>query len=142
MRTIREIMQSEPIVVQPQDSVHHALELLIEHSISGLPVTDADDHIVGVVSERDVLKLFYEPDGRRDGREQASPWSLYDVEDDPEERRDRLAGEPDAEAKRVFEQLRNALREAADDVRAPERRTAPVDPELAERLRDLGYVEE
>jgi arylsulfatase A-like enzyme len=87
-------------------------------------------------------KLLYEPDGRGDGRDSASPWSLYDVEDDPMERRDRLAGEPDAEAKRVFEQLRNALREAADDVRAPERRTAPVDPELAERLRDLGYVEE
>ena len=62
MTTIREIMQSEPIVVQPQDSVHHALELLIENSISGLPVTDANDCIVGVVSERDVLKLFYEPE--------------------------------------------------------------------------------
>ncbi len=64
MKTIREIMQSETIVVQPEDSVHHALELLIEHSISGLPVTDADNRIVGIISERDVLKLFYEPEAR------------------------------------------------------------------------------
>jgi CBS domain-containing protein len=64
MKTIREIMQSETIAVRPEDSVQHALELLIEHSISGLPVTDAADRIVGVVSERDVLKLFYEPEAR------------------------------------------------------------------------------
>ena len=62
MKTIREIMQSETIAVRPEDSVHRVLELLIEHSISGLPVTNADDHIVGVISERDVLKLFYEPE--------------------------------------------------------------------------------
>jgi len=60
MKSIREIMQSETIVVRPEDSVHRALELLIEHRISGLPVTDADNRIVGVVSERDLLKLFYE----------------------------------------------------------------------------------
>ena len=60
MKTIREIMQSEIIVVQPGDSVRHALEKLIEHSISGLPVTDADNRIVGIISERDVLRLFYE----------------------------------------------------------------------------------
>jgi CBS domain-containing protein len=62
MKAIREIMQCETIVVRPDDSVHRALELLIEHSISGLPVTDADDRIVGVISERDLLKLFYQPE--------------------------------------------------------------------------------
>jgi CBS domain-containing protein len=62
MKTIREIMQSDTVVVQPEDSVHHALGLLIEHSISGLPVTNADNRIVGIISERDVLKLFYEPE--------------------------------------------------------------------------------
>jgi CBS domain-containing protein len=67
MKTIREIMQPEPIVVQPEGSVHHALELLIEHEISGLPVTDADGRIVGVLSEKDVLKLFYEPDAHTVG---------------------------------------------------------------------------
>ena len=87
-------------------------------------------------------KLLYEPDGRRDGREQTSPWSLYDVEADPAEQRDRLGGRPDAEATRVFARLQHALLEAVADVGVPERRTAPVDPELAERLRVLGYVEE
>ena len=60
MGTIREIMQSKPIKVRPDSSVQLALELLIDHGISGLPVVDADDKIVGVLSEKDLLKLFYE----------------------------------------------------------------------------------
>jgi len=60
MTTIREIMQSEPITVRPESSIRRALELLIDHGISGLPVVDADDRIVGVLSEKDLLKVFYE----------------------------------------------------------------------------------
>ncbi len=62
MKTIRDVMRAELIVVQPEDSIHRALELLIEHDISGLPVTNADGRIVGVLSEKDVLKVFYEPE--------------------------------------------------------------------------------
>jgi CBS domain-containing protein len=64
MKTIRDVMRVEPIVVHPEDTVHHAIELLIEHNISGLPVTDPDNHIVGVLSEKDVLKVFYETEAR------------------------------------------------------------------------------
>jgi tRNA nucleotidyltransferase (CCA-adding enzyme) len=60
MTTIREIMQSEPITVRPESTVQLALELLIDHGISGLPVVDADNKIVGVLSEKDLLKVFYE----------------------------------------------------------------------------------
>jgi CBS domain-containing protein len=60
MKTIRDIMNAQPIAVHPEDSVHHALSLLIEHGISGLPVVDNKRRVVGVLSEKDVLKLFYE----------------------------------------------------------------------------------
>ena len=60
MTTIREIMQSEPITVLPESPLQLALEMLIEYGISGLPVVDADDKIVGVLSEKDLLKVFYE----------------------------------------------------------------------------------
>ena len=60
MTTVREIMQSEPITVGPESPVRLALELLIDHGISGLPVVDADDKIVGVLSEKDLLKVFHE----------------------------------------------------------------------------------
>jgi CBS domain-containing protein len=60
MTTIREIMQPRPITVRPESQLRLALELLIDHGISGLPVVDADDKIVGVLSEKDLLKVFYE----------------------------------------------------------------------------------
>jgi CBS domain-containing protein len=60
--TIRDIMESCPITVRPETPVREALELLIENDISGLPVVDAEDRIVGVLSEKDLLKLFYEPE--------------------------------------------------------------------------------
>ncbi|MBW2313314.1 MAG: CBS domain-containing protein [Deltaproteobacteria bacterium] len=61
MTTIREVMTSEPITVRPDHSVQVALELLIEHRISGLPVVDGDGVAVGIVSEKDLLRLFSDP---------------------------------------------------------------------------------
>lgn len=54
-------MTTQPVTVGPGSSVREAIELLIEHNISGLPVVEADGTIVGVLSEKDLLKVFYEP---------------------------------------------------------------------------------
>lgn len=62
MTTIREVMQTESVTVRADSPLTLALELLIKHGISGLPVVDADDRIVGVLSEKDLLKVFYEKD--------------------------------------------------------------------------------
>jgi len=51
-------MSPLPVTVRPDWPVRRALELLVEHGISGLPVVDAQDRIVGVVSEKDLLRLF------------------------------------------------------------------------------------
>jgi len=44
-------------VVQPSTPVDQALELLVQHKISGLPVVDDDGKLVGVVSDYDLLAL-------------------------------------------------------------------------------------
>jgi CBS domain-containing protein len=62
MATIREIMTPQPIAVRPDSAVKEAVELLIEHGISGLPVVDAELRIVGVLSEKDLLRLFSDPE--------------------------------------------------------------------------------
>jgi CBS domain-containing protein len=62
MTTIREIMRARPIVATREEPLHHAIELLIENNISGLPVVDDGGRLVGVLSEKDLLKVFYEPD--------------------------------------------------------------------------------
>ncbi len=53
-------MKSSVVSVRPDTPALEAIELLIQHRISGLPVVEADGTIVGVVTEKDVLPLFYE----------------------------------------------------------------------------------
>ncbi len=60
MATIQSIMKTDLITVGPETSLSEALALLIENNISGLPVVDREGSIVGVLSEKDLLKMFYE----------------------------------------------------------------------------------
>jgi CBS domain-containing protein len=59
--TIYDTMQKRPIAVHPYSPLRRALALMIQNQISGLPVVDAADRIVGVLNESDLLKIFYEP---------------------------------------------------------------------------------
>jgi CBS domain-containing protein len=51
----RDIMISPVITVKPSALVREAAELLLNHRISAVPVVDEDDHLVGIVSEGDLL---------------------------------------------------------------------------------------
>jgi CBS domain-containing protein len=42
--------------VRESDTVMHALELLIDHRISALPVLDGDGNVTGIVTEGDFLR--------------------------------------------------------------------------------------
>jgi CBS domain-containing protein len=61
-KTIRDVMQDRPITVKPEMPLHTAVELLIEHNISGLPVVDDEGLIVGVLADRDLVSVFYKPE--------------------------------------------------------------------------------
>ncbi|MEV5973165.1 CBS domain-containing protein [Streptomyces sp. NPDC051921] len=49
------LMTSNVISAVPATSFREIAKLLAEHDISGIPVVDEDDHVVGVVSESDLL---------------------------------------------------------------------------------------
>ena len=53
--TARDLMTTNVRTVQPTTSVEAAARIMFEESISGLPVVDANNHLIGVVSEFDVL---------------------------------------------------------------------------------------
>lgn len=55
----KEIMSSPVITVQASASLDDVIELLLKHQVSGLPVVDERDHLVGVITELDLLKLLY-----------------------------------------------------------------------------------
>lgn len=51
------VMTSNPITTSPDTELADAVELLVSHKISALPVLD-DGSLVGIISEIDVLKLL------------------------------------------------------------------------------------
>lgn len=59
---VREVMSSPAITVSARTSVREALRLLDEHVITALPVVDAHDAILGVVSEADLVREAVLPD--------------------------------------------------------------------------------
>jgi CBS domain-containing protein len=62
MKTIRDVMKLDPVKIHPETSLHRTVELLVENDISGLPVVDNNGAIVGVLSDKDLMKEFYDPE--------------------------------------------------------------------------------
>ncbi|MBF0494456.1 MAG: CBS domain-containing protein [Candidatus Omnitrophica bacterium] len=62
MTKVAEIMTKKVIKVYPSTPVYDAANMLLESSISGMPVVDYAGHLVGIVSEKDVLKLLFAKD--------------------------------------------------------------------------------
>ncbi|GAB2687448.1 CBS domain-containing protein [Thalassiella azotivora] len=53
---VREAMTAPAVTVRARDTVRDAAVLLLEHRIASAPVLDDDGHLVGVVSEADLLR--------------------------------------------------------------------------------------
>lgn len=60
--TIRDVMQTGLSTVRPESPLGPAVSMMMELEVSSLPVVDAEDRIVGALNQKDVLKVFYEPD--------------------------------------------------------------------------------
>ncbi|MEZ6058926.1 MAG: CBS domain-containing protein [Planctomycetaceae bacterium] len=54
--TAGEMMQTHVVSVSENDSLREALMLMTEHHVHGLPVTDAQDTVVGVITATDILQ--------------------------------------------------------------------------------------
>ncbi|NJK63413.1 MAG: CBS domain-containing protein [Synechococcaceae cyanobacterium SM2_3_1] len=54
-KTVAEVMSSDPLVVRPETPLKDVIQLLAKNRISGLPVVDAKESLVGVISESDLM---------------------------------------------------------------------------------------
>lgn len=57
-----ELMSAPAVTIGPDSSVIAAARLMDRHGIKRLPVTDGDGRVLGVISRRDVLRVFVRPD--------------------------------------------------------------------------------
>jgi len=55
-KTAKDIMTSEVIVANQNDSIASVAKLLIKEKIGGLPVVNEENKVVGIISETDILK--------------------------------------------------------------------------------------
>lgn len=52
------VMTKNVVTVQKDTPVIEAVRLLVKHQVSGLPVVDEDNNLVGMFSEKDALELL------------------------------------------------------------------------------------
>lgn len=72
MLKAKAIMTTDVVAVTKDTDIYEAIRTMIAHHVTGLPVIDRERNLLGVVTEKDVLRL------------------LYDIEDQPGEVQDYM----------------------------------------------------
>lgn len=61
-RTAGQLMSRPAVTVRPQDSVVDAARTMARYGVERLPVIDEEDRLIGIVTRRDLLRVFLRPD--------------------------------------------------------------------------------
>ncbi|WP_290901296.1 CBS domain-containing protein, partial [Ferroglobus sp.] len=57
---VKEIMEKEVVAIDFTSSWEDALEILLEKGVGGAPIIDRDDTVIGIITERDIMKFLAE----------------------------------------------------------------------------------
>ncbi|GLH81039.1 transcriptional regulator [Bradyrhizobium sp. SSBR45G] len=57
-RTVADVMTSEFIYVRPDTKLTRVLQLMVEHRIRSLPVTDGNNRLVGIIAREDLVRAL------------------------------------------------------------------------------------
>jgi len=76
---VKDVMTPSPLTLKGDDSLEKAAVIMLESRISGLPVVDEAGHLIGLLSETDVLRGFIHATGIKDGAIQY----VFDLPDQP-----------------------------------------------------------
>jgi acetoin utilization protein AcuB len=141
---VKEIMTRNPVSVVDNDTVEHAAQVMLEHTISGLPVVDPGGKLVGIITQSDVFRAFLHITGILQGgvqfalRLEDRPGVLKEVADSLRARGGRMVSllttYPSAESnlRDVYIRVKNLSPEAVEASRA----------ELASRFQLLYVIQE
>lgn len=62
MLQAKDLMTAPVLALRPNDPIFRAIDLLLQHRLSSLPVVDEAGRLIGVVSELELLDLFWDPE--------------------------------------------------------------------------------
>jgi CBS domain-containing protein len=71
MLKAKDIMTTNVVCVKRQTPIYEAAELLIGNDITGMPVVEDDMTLIGIVSEKDLLRLVYAGEDEKNGTVEA-----------------------------------------------------------------------
>lgn len=54
---VRDLMTTDVVAVAPTTTTRDAARMMFRYRVSGLPVVDADDHVLGIITEGDFLAM-------------------------------------------------------------------------------------
>ena len=57
---VKDYMTKNLVTFEKNMNVYYAIGLLLKNNISGAPVVDEDDSLLGILSEKDCLRIFVE----------------------------------------------------------------------------------
>jgi len=76
---VKDVMTSKPVTLTGDETLEKAAVVMLEDKISGMPIVDKSDHLIGLLSETDVLRGFIHSTGIQDGAVQF----VFDLPDKP-----------------------------------------------------------
>jgi CBS domain-containing protein len=56
----KDVMSTDVMTIRQDTKIKDIIWLLVQHRITGLPVVSEDMQLVGMVTEKDILKMLYE----------------------------------------------------------------------------------
>lgn len=59
--SVKDVMSHKVLTLLPTDPMIKAAALMLEHKISGLPVVDENNIVIGIVTESDVFRMIVKP---------------------------------------------------------------------------------
>jgi acetoin utilization protein AcuB len=64
---LKDIMTKKVVTVSPAETIERAAALMLEHNIGGMPVVDAGNKVVGVITDSDIFKVLVRITGVMEG---------------------------------------------------------------------------
>jgi CBS domain-containing protein len=61
---IKDIMASNPISILPDATLAEAAQLMLDNKISGLPVVDSNQKVIGIITESDIFRMVVQAWGK------------------------------------------------------------------------------
>src|SRR5947209_6055624 len=56
--TVAQVMTHSPYTVSPDTPIQNVARTMLERKVSGLPVVDAEERLVGIITESDIFRML------------------------------------------------------------------------------------